>query len=139
MDFVVHKVVQFQQVLDADRNRARELLACTSVKQDRLTAFREASTLEAVIHVMLFRAVKDWRRNWNTVCDVASRFDQVIITHDFKTLSIDIIAVSQTHRFFHRGQIAIAAVCTKRVVDVQAKTACGPTHVCFQNLTNVHT
>ena len=138
MDLVIHKVVQFQQVLDAHSHGACKLLTRTTIKQYRLTRGREPGTLKRVVHIGLFRAIKDRRCNWNATCDIACCFNKMFLVHPCKAFLIDVIAVRQAHRLAYRCQIARPAEFLQRFVNVHTQTACGPAHVRLKDLTNVH-
>ncbi len=139
VDFVVHKVVQFQQVFDTHGDRTCELFTSPTIIEVRLTGFAEPGAQQRVVHIRLFGAVENRRRDRNTTGHVARSLDQALLVHIGDAFIIDIVAIGDPHCFANRRQITGAAVIFQRIVNLQAQTACGPTHVGFKDLTDVHT
>ena len=138
MQLVIHKVMQLQQVFDANGNGAGKLFTRAAVKHDGLARLVEPGPLQRIVDVRFFRTVENRRCDRNTIGHVARQFeDGIVIPPDERRLIV-FVTISQPQGVVHRRHIPGAAILAQRLVDLHPEAASSPPHVGFQDLTDVH-
>src|SRR5262245_35674028 len=128
-------MVQLEQILVADRDRAIERLARAPVEQPHLTGGVEARLLEQLDDLALPRSVEHRGRHRHAVLDALGEHHQLVVlelrhsvlgavdVQDGVTQLLDLTALAER---------------VQGVVDDAAQTAAGPTQVRLEDLPDVH-
>ncbi len=138
MDFVVHKVVQFQDVLVPNGDLTGEFLTCAAIIKVRLTRLVKARHQQMLVDVSLFRTIEDRGRDWNAVPHITRCFKKLILGHVFGRIGQNVSAVSAFHCSANRADVAIAAMLIQRFRDRPAQTGSSPPHMRLKDLPHVH-
>src|SRR6478736_748616 len=95
----------------------------------------EASEIEHLLDVGLFRTVEHRRRNWDAMAQVAAELDQAVFT---ERLDGFVVAIDLLEHVLERTRVVLQVIGIDRLPDLETEASACPAEVGLQNLTDVH-
>ena len=138
MDLVIHKVVQLQHIDVADRDRAVEDLASTSVCQPFLASVAEAGLAEKRYHIGFTGPVKDRCRHWNAAAKKLALLENLVVIHDVQFTLELLLRIDLGQLFAKRLGIRACACFLGSLADLLAEAASSPSKMGLENLSHIH-
>src|SRR4029079_1493920 len=95
----------------------------------------EASEIEHLLDVGLFRTVEHRRRNWDAMAQVAAELDQAVFT---ERLDGFVVAIDLLEHVLERTRVVLQVIGIDRLPDLETEASACRAEVGLQNLTDVH-
>jgi len=139
VDFIIHKVVQLEEIHITDCYLVVKWLSCPSVVKDCLPAISQTCHLEKILDLIFFGAIKDRNSYANSfshsICKGNNLFFAQFIDKAFQFATVKYL--------FQIGfncirSTACSIIAVYQVADSLSKLFCCPAKMCFQNLAGIH-
>src|SRR4051812_18971066 len=136
VDFVVHQVVELQDVHDADRHVLLERLTRAAVEQDRLSAGRTIGELERALDRKLLGAVEHRRAEEQAALELGREAHDVRVVHALHELLEVLVGFVGFDDAL--ADLVGAPPGFESARELAAELASTPTEVRLEDLTDVH-